>query len=78
MGHFKFASRVIISQDLRFVFSVGELNGIYRWSFYGDKSMPDNIDMYCEEIEQEDVAQVAHEDDKEGALFEQDQLLTYT
>jgi len=56
MGHFKFASRVIISQDLRFVLSVGELNGIYRWSFYGDKSMPDNIDMYCEEIEQEDVA----------------------
>lgn len=78
MGHFKFASRVIISQDLRFVFSVGELNGIYKWSFYGDKSLPDNLDMHFEEVEQEGVQNVAQDGDKESAIFEQEQLLTYT
>jgi len=40
MGHFKYPSRVIMTKDMRFVFSVGELNGIYKWAFYGDTTMP--------------------------------------
>lgn len=43
MGHFKHASKVIISKDLRYVFSVGELNGIYKWTFYGDKTKPEDL-----------------------------------
>jgi len=43
MGHYSFASKFVISKDMRFVFSVGELNGIYKWAFYGDSSMPDDL-----------------------------------
>lgn len=52
-GHFKYASRAIISKDMRFVFSIGELNGIYKWAFYGDTSMPEDITQHFEELESE-------------------------
>jgi hypothetical protein len=25
---------------MRCLYSIGDLNGIYKWTFYGDKSMP--------------------------------------
>lgn len=37
LGHFSFPSRFVLSKDLRFVFSIGEWNGLYKWTFYGDK-----------------------------------------
>jgi WD40 repeat protein len=43
MGHYTFSNRCIISKDMRFVFSVGELNGIYKWSFYGDTTVPEDL-----------------------------------
>ena len=41
---------------MRFVFSVGDLNGIFKWSFYGDKTMPEDIYDYFEELESEKLA----------------------
>jgi len=51
LGHFKFPKRVIIQRDMRNVYSIGELNGIYKWTFYGDTSQPEDISQYCEELE---------------------------
>ena len=32
-----------MQKDLRFLYSVGPGNGIYRWAFFGDNSMPDDV-----------------------------------
>jgi hypothetical protein len=32
-----------LQKDLRFLYSVGPGNGIYRWAFFGDHSMPDDV-----------------------------------
>lgn len=52
LGHFKYPKRIIIQKDLRNVYSVGELNGIYKWAFYGDTSSPQDITTHCEELEE--------------------------
>lgn len=52
LGHFKCPKRVVIQKDLRNVYSVGELNGIYKWAFYGDVTNPQDITEHCEEIEE--------------------------
>jgi len=84
MGHFRHASKVIISKDLRFVFSVGELNGIYKWAFYGDKTSPEDVSEFFEELESEKVAKAAmSEAEKEQrrrneGMFDQEELMTYT
>lgn len=37
---------------MRFVYSIGEGNGVYRWAFYGDREMPIDLYKYYEEIEE--------------------------
>ena len=51
LGHFKYPIRAIVQDDLRFVYSIGEGNGIYKWNFYGDKEMPLELNKYYEELE---------------------------
>lgn len=29
-----------ISEDMKYMYTVGPNNGIYRWAFFGDASMP--------------------------------------
>lgn len=36
---------------MRFIYTLGEGNGIFRWSFFGDKEMPADIKKYYEELE---------------------------
>jgi hypothetical protein len=48
MGHFTHPTRVAITKDLRYVYSIGELNGIYKWSFYGDASLVEDLSQFCE------------------------------
>lgn len=55
LGHFRHPSRIAISKDLRNVYSVGELNGIYKWCFYGDPSTVEDLSVFCEELESEKV-----------------------
>jgi hypothetical protein len=50
LGHFKHPKRVVLTKDLRSVYSVGELNGIYKWTFYGDASSPEDISQHFEEL----------------------------
>ena len=83
MGHFTYASKVIITPDLRYVFSVGEYNGIYKWAFYGDKTVPNDLSAHCEEIQDEIDAKNAAaenelEDKKREGMFEQEDLMSYT
>lgn len=84
MGHFSWPDRAILTKDLRFIFSVGKLNGIYKWQFYGDRTMPDNIDGYYEELESEIKAKLAMtEEEKEKqrmneGIYDQEELATYT
>jgi DUF971 family protein len=48
-----FPTKVVITEDLRFVFTTGRGNGIYRWQFYGDKAMPDDLSVQYEAMEEE-------------------------
>ena len=43
VGHLKYAHALCLSQDMRHLYSVGPQNGIYRWGFYGDRQMPDDL-----------------------------------
>ena len=69
LGHFKNPKRLVIAKDMRHVYSVGELNGIYKWAFYGDASSPEDITAHFEELESDKQA-------REGMTEEQKQAQT--
>ena len=48
------------------MYSIGELNGIYKWTFYGDTSYPEDITQHFEELESDKEAKARlTEDDLE-------------
>jgi WD40 repeat protein len=51
LGHFKYPKKLYWSTDMRFIFSVGDGNGIFRWSFFGDRESPADMSKHYEEIE---------------------------
>lgn len=51
VGHFKHPKRVYWTSDMRFLFTVGDGNGIFRWSFFGDKEHPSDISKHYEDLE---------------------------
>ena len=77
-GHLHYPSKFVIQDDMRCMFSVGPGNGIYKWAFYGDRDMPDDMLEHYEKL----PADIAREEAKEGEIpvpaFEQEQLKTYT
>jgi hypothetical protein len=50
-GHFKWPRRAVFSPDMRFVYSLGDGNGLFRWAFFGDGDTPSDIERHYEEIE---------------------------
>jgi hypothetical protein len=58
-GHAQYASRLLIQNDMRAVFSLGPSNGIYKWAFYGDKEIPDDLSMQFEKSKREQVQEEA-------------------
>ena len=38
------------------MYSIGQYNGIYKWSFYGDNTTVDDLSVFCEELESERLA----------------------
>lgn len=69
---------------MRFAFSVGQWNGIFKWHFYGDKTEPEDISEYFEELESE-KAKIAAQTEEEleqkrvnEGIFDQEELATYT
>jgi WD40 repeat protein len=50
LGHFKYPIRAIFQDDMKFIYSIGEGNGIFRWNFHGDKEMPEDLFKHYEEI----------------------------
>jgi hypothetical protein len=60
---------------MRFMFSIGEGNGIFRWSFFGDKEMPSDMSRCYEELEppKKDTKHPG-----EDPVFNHDELLRMT
>lgn len=54
-GHLICADKICFYQenDMRYLLSVGEGNGLYRWTFYGDKKQPDDLLNLYEKTAQE-------------------------
>jgi len=50
-GHFRHPRRLFWSTDMRFLFTVGDCNGIFRWSFFGYRNMPLYMTKHYEELE---------------------------
>ena len=60
---------------MRFMFSIGEGNGIFRWSFFGDREMPSDISKCYEELEAP-KKEIKHPDG--DPVFNHDDLLRMT
>lgn len=50
LGHFKWPRKVTLSHDMKYAYSVGDFNGLYRWMFHGDPSLPEDLMGYCEKV----------------------------
>ena len=37
---------------MRFIYSIGEGNGIFKWSFFGEREMPLDITKHFEKLEE--------------------------
>ena len=63
---------------MRYMYSIGPGNGIYKWAFFGDKEQPDDMMEHFEKMPEE-IQRLA---DKEAEMpypaFEQEHLKTYT
>lgn len=73
IGHFKHPKRVFWHDDMRFLYSLGDGNGIFRWSFFGDKEVPSDLSRHYEEIELKKEAKKV-----EDPVFNHDELLKMT
>jgi len=70
---------------MRFAFSIGDYNGIFKWNFYGDATSHHDMSQFCEPVrsEEETIVQLTKnegdldndEAEAEGGVFSQDQLL---
>lgn len=39
----KYPTRIICQDDMRFIYTIGEGNGIFKWGFYGERDIPSDI-----------------------------------
>jgi hypothetical protein len=60
-GHFTFASKICLTEDMRYLYTVGKGNGIFRWSFFGDKEVPADLTVMFEKTQNE----IRREEEKE-------------
>ena len=49
---------------MRFMYSIGPGNGIYKWAFYGDREMPHDVLEHYEKL----PAEIAREEAKETEI----------
>jgi len=63
---------------MRYIYSVGAGNGIYKWAFFGDKEMPVDLASQCELLPDEIARKEAKESEIPMPTFDQGQLKTYT
>ena len=61
---------------MRFIYSYGEGNGIFRWNFYGDRDKGGDVTNYYEEIA-DDKAQIVM-NQEETAVFDDLELARMT
>ena len=65
---------------MRYLLSVGEGNGLYRWAFFGDKKQPDDLLSLFEKTENEKHLEETKDEPKEVTLptFDQKELEDFT
>lgn len=63
---------------MRYVFSTGKGNGIYRWAFFGDKNMPEDISVQFELTQAEIRLQEEKEKEINLPVFDNKSINTYT
>ena len=65
---------------MRYLYSVGPGNGIYRWAFFGDRNMPEDISQLYEKTQSELNKEIETENSEEVAIptFDQQDLLKYS
>eukprot|EP00347_Sterkiella_histriomuscorum_P023802 403333335 len=79
LGHFKYPIKVIAQDDLRFVYSIGEGNGVFKWCFYGDKEVPLELNKYFEELKPKTSTNLNNQQlQQQDPVFERDELMRMT
>jgi hypothetical protein len=80
-GHSVYAERFVLQNDMRFLYSVGPNNGIFKWAFFGDKNLPDEppLNEYFEKTQREQERKAA-ENNKAVTIptWDENDLQTYT
>ena len=56
---------------MRYIYSVGPRNGIYKWAFYGDKEMPEDITAQYEKTAREAQLEEAKDGETNHPIFDQ-------
>lgn len=75
LGHFKWPRKVIISHDMKYVFTIGDYNGLYRWMLHADKSMSGDINGTVHPLkkaiipEESEAQEQQAEGDNQGAML---------
>lgn len=75
IGHFKYPKRVYWQEDMRFMYSIGEGNGIFKWSFFGEREMPSDMSRCYEELE---LPQAELKHPGEDPVYNHEELLRMT
>ena len=63
---------------MRYMYSIGPGNGIYKWAFYGDREMPVDILSQFEMLPEEIKREESKENEIQLPTFDQETLKTYT
>lgn len=77
IGHFKHPKKVYFQEDMRFIFTIGDGNGLFRWTFFGDKETPSDLSKYYEELEAKPQV-LAHTGELGEPTFNHEELLKMT
>lgn len=70
---------MILQDDMKFIYSIGEQNGIFKWAFYGDKEINHELAKHYEELV--DVSKKSLKDNvrnENETFFKQEDLQNYT
>ena len=63
-GHLEYATKLVLQQDMRNLYTIGPGNGIYKWAFFGDKETPPDLSAQYEKTQ----VDLAKEEQKESAI----------
>jgi len=79
-GHALFPASFAMQRDMKFMYSVGPRNGIFKWAFWGDKELPEGMlnEYYERTAKDEEAAKAEEKTELTLPTWDDNELKTYT